>query len=723
MRWEIAPAPSPCPRGTRGQCSIRAQPRVAVGAFVMGSSAWVRPVLITVLAAMFVAIFASAREAAAIPMTRIWTGNGADNNWMTAANWDSGVPANNDTLVFPPVANRKSNTNNFPPSTFFFDIRFTGSGYTLGGNVLRIDGLVINDATTGINTINLALVGVGGVDVTAGTLRMNGGHNYSGPTNVRTGAELIAGSDGSFGSPAGGTTVAAGGTISLLSGVQIASEVLTIGGGPASVVRAPDQAFWNGNIVLSGVLTEFNLIGSFFVGGIISGPNTASLMKSGPGYLVLNAANTYLGGTIVAEGVVRARSLGALATSVVPGATLELDDDTHLLSEPVFLKGAGVDGQGALRSSGSPTSAYNVTLDGPTAIGALYSNTTLTLPAGLKQVDGTATLSKVGPGTLFLNGAGSFVGEITVVEGALSVNVGGSGIPNNVVVRDEGRVRGSGEVAGLELRGGEGRPGVGTSPASFTVNGILTLDSASRLTFDIDGLTAGTQYSRFDVSGSVTLGGATLAVDLGFTPKVGDTFAIIQKVNAGAIVGTFAGLPEGATFTVDGVVFTISYKFPSGTGNDVAITVTGLASSDLSVELAGSPSPAQASGLLTYTITVRNAGPQAASNAQLTFGVPAKTTFESVTPNAGWTCTKPAVGGTGNVSCGIGTLSSGAAATFAVVVRVNSAANGTIAASAAVTSASGDPQAANNSAATTTSIGAADPRPFKSRIPMTARDG
>ena len=174
----------------------------------LGNGGRIRPVLVAVLAAMSVATFASTREAVAIPMARTWTGNGADSNWTTAANWDSGLPVNNDTLVFPPVANRKSNTNNFPPTTFFFDIRFTGSGYTLGGNLLRIDGLVINDATTGANTVNLQLTGVGGVDVTAGTLRMNGGHNYSGPTDVRTGAELIAGNDGAFGNPAGGTTVA-----------------------------------------------------------------------------------------------------------------------------------------------------------------------------------------------------------------------------------------------------------------------------------------------------------------------------------------------------------------------------------------------------------------------------------------------------------------------------------------------------------------------------------
>lgn len=688
----------------------------------LGNGSWIRPVLLAVLAAMSVAIFASTREAVAIPMARTWTGNGADSNWMTAANWDSGLPVNNDTLVFPPVANRKSNTNNFPPTTFFFDIRFTGSGYTLGGNLLRIDGLVINDATTGANTVNLQLTGVGGVDVTAGTLRMNGGHNYSGPTDVRTGAELIAGNDGAFGNPAGGTTVAAGGTISLLTGIQIQFEVLTVGGSPASVIRAPVNAAWNGNLALSGVLTEFDLSGTLSVGGIISGPNTASLIKTGPGVLVLGSANTYSGGTIVAEGVIRAGQLGDLSTNVAPGATLELVNGTNLLSERIDIKGAGVGGNGALRSVGASGSAYNVFLNGPTAIGVSDS---FALPAGLQQIDSTARLSKVGPGTLFLNGAGSFGGEITVVDGTLSVNVGISGIPNNVIVLEGGQVRGNGEVGGLDVRGGQTRPGPsGEIPGRLTVNGFLALDSASRAVFDIDGPARRTQYSQLDVSRGVTLNGATLAIDLGYAPTIGDTFTIIQYVGGtGPVIGTFKNLPEGATFTAGGALFTISYKFPSGTGNDVAIRFLGSATSDLSVELNGSPSPAQAGGLLTYTITARNAGPQAASNAQLTFGVPAKTTFESVIGHTGWTCIQPAVGGTGNVSCGISAFPSGGVATFTVVVRVGVAASGTIAASAGVTSVSADVATANNSAAITTSIGSADPRPFKRRIAMVARDG
>ncbi len=684
-----------------------------------GNSSWVRPVLIVALAAMFVVSFASAREAAALPMARTWTGNGADSNWMTAANWDSGLPVNNDTLVFPAVANRKANTNNFPANTFFFDIRFTGPGYTLGGNVLRVDGLVINDATTGANAINLSLIGAGGVDVTAGTLRMNGAHNYSGPTNVRSGAELVAAVDGSFGSAASGTTVAGGGTISLVDSVNILSEGLTIGGSPASVIRASGQSTWYGSIALAGVLTEFNLSGLLSVPGIISGPNTASLMKTGSGALVLRGANTYSGGTIVAGGLLRASRLGdsTLPTNVVSGASLVLDEESQVLTERIDIRGSGVGGRGALQASGVDVSVGNVFLGGPSTIGTPFLDASFVLPNGLKQSDPSAALTKAGLGTVFLNGAGDFLGPITVAEGTLSVN---ATLTNEVTVLADGLLRGTGSVDDLTVQGGQVRPG-SLGPGVLAASDLV-LNGQSRLIFDLDG-TPAPQYSRLDVTGVVSLGGATLAIDLDFSPSVGDTFTIIQNAGADAVVGTFATLPDGATFTADGAIFTISYKSPSGTGNDVAIRVTGFASADLSVELSGAPSPAQAGALLTYVITARNAGPQGASNPTVMFGVPAKTTFESIKPNAGWSCTQPAVGGAGNVSCGAGTFPSGAVATFTHVVRVNNAATGTIAASAIVASDFADDHSSNNSAAATTTIGPTEPRPFKNRLLLVARDG
>ena len=58
----------------------------------------------------------------------------------------------------------------------------------------------------------------------------------------------------------------------------------------------------------------------------------------------------------------------------------------------------------------------------------------------------------------------------------------------------------------------------------------------------------------------------------GFVPSVGDSFTILANNGSGAIVGTFAGLAEGAAFVFDGRAMTISYE--GGRGNDIVLTAT-----------------------------------------------------------------------------------------------------------------------------------------------------
>ncbi len=69
-------------------------------------------------------------------------------------------------------------------------------------------------------------------------------------------------------------------------------------------------------------------------------------------------------------------------------------------------------------------------------------------------------------------------------------------------------------------------------------------------------------------AGSVILGGATLSptVSAGFTPSVGQSFTIVNNQSGTPVVGTFAGLPQGATTTIGGFTFSINYS--AGAGND-----------------------------------------------------------------------------------------------------------------------------------------------------------
>jgi hypothetical protein len=54
---------------------------------------------------------------------------------------------------------------------------------------------------------------------------------------------------------------------------------------------------------------------------------------------------------------------------------------------------------------------------------------------------------------------------------------------------------------------------------------------------------------------------------------VGTAFTILNNQGSSAIKGTFAGLPDGSTFTVKvgGTVMTFRISYVGGTGNDVTL--------------------------------------------------------------------------------------------------------------------------------------------------------
>ncbi|HEY0544736.1 MAG TPA: immunoglobulin-like domain-containing protein [Pyrinomonadaceae bacterium] len=82
----------------------------------------------------------------------------------------------------------------------------------------------------------------------------------------------------------------------------------------------------------------------------------------------------------------------------------------------------------------------------------------------------------------------------------------------------------------------------------------------------------------------------------------------------------------------------------------------------------------KAGGNAVYTVTVENRGPDDAQNVTLTDDVPANMTFLSDTQNFGpsFTCTDPAVGSGGTISCTLATLAVGDSATFSFNFLVDS---------------------------------------------------
>ncbi len=140
--------------------------------------------------------------------------------------------------------------------------------------------------------------------------------------------------------------------------------------------------------------------------------------------------------------------------------------------------------------------------------------------------------------------------------------------------------------------------------------------------------------------------------------------------------------------------------------NTVSVLLnTCVGSADLSVTKTDSPDPVTAGTDLTYTLTATNAGVDNAANVTLSDPLPAGTTFRSLSAPVGWTCTTPAVGVAGTVSC-TNPLFGVSSAVFTLVVRVaSSTASGTVLTNTAtISSTSGDPNPGNNSGSTTTAV-------------------
>ncbi|PYQ67998.1 MAG: hypothetical protein DMF54_02265, partial [Acidobacteria bacterium] len=92
------------------------------------------------------------------------------------------------------------------------------------------------------------------------------------------------------------------------------------------------------------------------------------------------------------------------------------------------------------------------------------------------------------------------------------------------------------------------------APGTSTATGVLHSTGDGQFAQDavlrvrLNGTTVGSQYDQLSIDGAMQLMGTNLQVDLGFTPAVGDSFAILQAT--GGITGTFA-YTEGQIFFVN----------------------------------------------------------------------------------------------------------------------------------------------------------------------------
>jgi len=204
------------------------------------------------------------------------------------------------------------------------------------------------------------------------------------------------------------------------------------------------------------------------------------------------------------------------------------------------------------------------------------------------------------------------------------------------------------------------------------------------------------------------------------TPAIGGTGTVIcttptlanaATANFSLVVASYVGTPGGYVLSETNSVSSNTPDSNPLNNKATATTIVEAAGgADMAITIAESTSVPVPGANINYTQTISNVGTSTAQVPSYSFTTPPNTTFQSLTPPAGWTCITPAVGGTGSVNCSSSTLAAGASVNMPMTLKVNAAApvGATITATATVSNSTPtDPYLPNNTSSVVATVVAA----------------
>jgi hypothetical protein len=255
--------------------------------------------------------------------------------------------------------------------------------------------------------------------------------------------------------------------------------------------------------------------------------------------------------------------------------------------------------------AGGITQTSGTTLNDFIAFTLTASQTWTVATPGQLILNGPATLA-LGANNLTISGDGSHAFSGNTVTGTGTITLLGTTAQTLTVtgnLNSTGAINiGTNATLNLSTPAAIATPIVVNSGGTLTdaigfsgfMNAPLTIGAGGTYAVTING-TAVLQYSRVTVNTApITLAGNLVVTNN--TPAVaGTVYSIITNQTGSPIVGTFAGLPEGATFTAGGQTFKISYA------HDVTITVQG---TPTTTTLQSSLNPSVSGQSVTFTATV-----------------------------------------------------------------------------------------------------------------------
>ena len=419
-----------------------------------------------------------------------------------------------------------------------------GASLTLSGNITMASGV------TGVTP--LFRTGLDGDFVTlSGTANNWDGNTVIFSGGTTTGSGLRLGANNAL--PVNTSVVAGGNSTAAATSLDLAGYNQTLNGLVASngALHINNSSGTLSTLTLSTITDQSNAsVNNKTVIDDGAGSGKVALVKNGTANQTLVGTNTFTGGTTIEAGTLTlGHATDTLANSGainVSGGTLAIGANSDTVGTVTLTSGGITGSTGVLTAA-----AYNV------------QSGTISAKLG-----GAADFSKSTSGIVTLSGTNTFTGTTNVSGGTLVVD-GSISSTATLTVDAPATLRGTGSIA-----------------SAATINGTLsTADSVSlgNLTFTSSLAVPGTLSLKFDSStgvfdkvlanGFTATSGILSLTDIAGVPAIlvpNSTYTLVDNTSLSSIGGAFTGVSEGASITVGGNTFILSYL--GGTGNDLVLT-------------------------------------------------------------------------------------------------------------------------------------------------------
>jgi hypothetical protein len=472
--------------------------------------------------------------------TDTWTGTAGDGLFSTAGNWSgSTVPVTGDIIEFLPLATGSNYqavqlTNDLSGVSFGGVIQgSTSSGFPTYFDIDTIDfaagASITQDTSGGAKQAYIQLHK--SASPYTGTL------NAAGDLNIGTGVQIYGGILNVTGNVTGSGTIdpSAGSAISgnITARAALIPSSVTVGGSITLLDNAWGLGFANTGGTIANDITVGTFDSTTYLNQLAFG-NCATQLSGGSGgggadFYYIGCA-TYANATYNLTGTLNLNA--NLLIDVAQNSTVNINGTINYNGHTITL---AQHSQGALNIGSTAVTTPDIT----TALSDSQPATNYTI-----QNKETATLDG-SRGFIQVNAGGILLGNGTATY--ISVQNGGTVAPGHSpgkLTSTTGLFLGPGSTYQAQLQtsvaGGYDQIVVGTASDSST---DVSIDPAAILDTSL--------YTGYNI-------------------KQGDQFMIIDDLGQAAVSGTFAGLAEGAQFTVSGITFSISYV--GGDGNDVVLT-------------------------------------------------------------------------------------------------------------------------------------------------------